>query len=321
MRGNLRRLFWNSSENRLRAGWRLLLQLLLNIGGAMAFSMWVVPHTFLASWSRLAVEAIGYPVLLGMTLVSVWLAGRFLDRRAWADFGLTLNQRVWWKDFGAGFGIGFVLIVLCMAAMAALGIIRLNLTFTSGLPGVGFPLAALLGLLSYSAVGFFEELARAYQMRNLFEALSGTRLGLWGAAVAAAGGAALVSAVMHSGGVPLFILFVVISMSIQGLFYLFTGRTALITGYHIAWDFTLATVFGIEALTQGEYTGLFTPHLTGAVQIVETGIQIINYPLLALTGLTLILLQGMAWLTLLGWVRWRTGSLSVRADMARPTLL
>jgi membrane protease YdiL (CAAX protease family) len=318
---HLKEYFWNPSENRLRTGWRLLLQLSLNLGGAIAFSLWVVPHTFLNSWPRLAVEAIGYPVLLGITLLSVWLAGRFLDKRAWRDFGLTLTQRVWWEDFAVGFGIGFLLIVLFMVAVIALGIIRLNLTFTSGLPRVSFPVAVLLGLLSYGAVGFFEELGRAYQMRNLFEAFSGTRLGLRGAALASAVGAALVSAVMHSSGAPLFILFVIVSMSIQGLFYLFTGRTALITGYHIAWDFALSTVFGIEALTQSEYTGLFTPQLTSLVEIVGNEVHIANYLPLVLTGVAVIVLQVVAWLALLGWVYWRTGGVRVRADMARPTLL
>jgi len=212
-----------------------------------------------------------------------------------------------------------VLIVLCILTAMALGIIQLTLSFTSGLPGVVFPVAVLLSLLSYGSVGFFEELARAYQMRNLFETFSGTRLGLWGAALAATGGAALVSAVMHSAGMPAFILFVFISMSFQGLFYLFTGRTALITGYHFAWDFTLATIFGIEALTEREYSGLFTPSFTHLVQMNEAGVQIANYLPLALMGLAAMLLQGAAWLVLLGWVHWRRGGVRVRADMVRPT--
>lgn len=317
----LQGLFWNTSENRLRAAWRLLFQLALNIGGTLFFSLWVVPHTLLNSWPRLAVEAVGYPVLLGITLLSVWLAGRFFDRRAWRDFGLTLTQSVWWEDFGAGFGVGFVLIALCVLIAMALGIIRVNLTFTSGIPGVIFPVAVLLSLLSYGSVGFFEELARAYQIRNLFEALGGTRLGLWRSALVATGGAALVSAVMHSAGMPAFILFVFVSMSFQGLFYLFTSRTALITGYHIAWDFSLATIFGIEALSEGEYTGLFTASLTNLVQLNETGVQIANYLPLVSMGLAAAVLQGAAWLALLGWVHWRRGGVRVRADMARPTSL
>lgn len=315
----LKGFFWNTSENRLHAGWRLLLQLIMNIGGSVAFSLWIVPHTSLKFWPRLAVEAAGYPVLFGITLLSVWLAGRFFDRRVWSDFGLTLNQRVWWEDFGAGCGVGFALIVLFMLTAMTLGIIRLTPSFSSGIPGVVFSVAVLFGLLSYGSVGFFEELARAYQIRNLFEAFSGSRLGLWGAALLATSGAALVSAVMHSAGMPIFILFVFISMAFQGLFYLFTGRTALITGYHFAWDFTLSTVFGIEALEQGEYTGLFTPSLTNLVQMNEAGVQIANYLPLVLMGLACVVFQVTAWLALLGWVRWRTGGVRVRADMARAT--
>lgn len=312
--------FWNAAENRLRAGWRLLLQLTMNIGGTLFFSFWVVPHTPLAVWPRLTVEAIGYPVLLGITLSSVWLAGRFLDRRDWSDFGLTLTQRTWWEDFGAGCAIGFMLIVLFLLTATALGIIRLTLSFTSGIPGQSFPVAVVFGLLSYGSVGFFEELARAYQIRNLFEGLRGARWELWRAAVAAAAGAAVISAVMHGSGMPVFILFVFVSMAFQGLFYLFTGRTALITGYHFAWDFTLATIFGIEALSAGEYTGLFTPSLTSFIQMNDSGVQIANYLPLALMAVIGAGLQLGAWLALLGWVRWRSGGVRVRAEMAHPTL-
>jgi membrane protease YdiL (CAAX protease family) len=313
--------FWNTSENRLRAGWRLVLQLALNIGGTIVFIAFVVPYTALNYWPRLAREAVGYPILLLITLFSVWFAGRFLDRRLWRDFGLVLSQRAWWEDFGMGLVVGTGLVVLLIFTAKALGIIQLKLTLTSGIEGLSFPVAVLLSIIGFGAVGFFEELARAYHIRNLFEAFSGTRFRLLGAALLATGGAALVSVIMHSGGMPLFILYVFVSTSIQGLFYLFTGRVALITGYHIAWDITLATIFGIEALTQTEHTGLFTSQLTGMMQMSETGLIINDYFPLALMGLAVIVFQGLAWLALLGWVHWRAGGVHVRAEMAQPTLL
>jgi len=313
--------FWNTSEKRLRAGWRLVLQLTLNIGGTIVFVTLVVPYTTLNYWPRLAREAVGYPVLLGITLLSVWFAGRFLDRRIWRDFGLVITQRAWWEDFGMGLAVGTVLVGLLIFTAKALGIIQLKLTLTSGIEGMSFPVAALLSIMGFGAVGFFEELARAYHIRNLFEAFSGSRFGLLGAALIATGGAALVSVVMHSGGMPLFILYVFVSTSIQGLFFLFTGRVALITGYHIAWDVTLATIFGIESLTQTEHTGLFTSQLTGMMQMSETGVIINDYSPLVLMGLAVIVLQWLAWLALLGWVHWRTGGVHVRAEMAKPTLL
>lgn len=266
----LRTCFWNPCEHRLRAGWRLLMQLILNLGGAAVFTALVVPHTPLKHWPRLAVEALGYPMLFGITLLSIWFAARFLDKRAWSDLGLMLRQSAWWLDFGAGFLVGFVLIVLMMASAAALGLMRLELSFTSGISGLTFPAAALLAALGYAAVGLFEETARAYHMRNLFEGLSGTRLGLWGAA-------ALVSVAMHSG-MAVFVLYVFVSMTIQGLFYFLIRRIGLIVGYHIAWDLSLDTVFGIEALSMPEHTGLFTPHWLDVVQVSAAGIQIADWP-------------------------------------------
>lgn len=189
----LRRCFWNTSENRLRAGWRLALQLALNLGGAIVFVAFVVPYTPLHHWSRPAKEAVGYLVLWGITLFSVWFAGRFLDRRVWQrDFGFVLTQRAWWADFGVGLAVGFALVALLILAATALSILQLKLTFTSGVEGLAFPAAVLLSLMGYGAVGFFEELARAYHIRNLFEGFGSTRLGRRGAVLVATGGAALI---------------------------------------------------------------------------------------------------------------------------------
>jgi len=313
----LNHYFWNPSEKRLRAGWRLTLQLMLNLGGAIVF-VTLVPHTPLNQWPTLVKDAVGYSILLAITLFSVWFAGCFFDRREWHDFGITPTQLVWWQDFGVGAAVGMGLIILLAGIAVALGIIRLELTFTSGIAGLPFPVAILMTLLTYGAVGCFEESARAYQIRNLFEGFADTRLGLRGAAVISVSGAAMLSVMMHSG-TPLFLLYVFVSMSILGLFYLLTGRAAMAMGYHVAWDFTLTAVFGIGALLgESEYVGLFTPHLTDLVQTGGDGVEINGVLILMATAV--VVLQITSWLPLLGWVYWRTGHVRIRAKMAYPTL-
>jgi hypothetical protein len=58
MKSTLTTFFWDSAKSRLRTAWRLLLQVLFNVGGIAVFSGWVIPHTWLNSWPRLAVEAV-----------------------------------------------------------------------------------------------------------------------------------------------------------------------------------------------------------------------------------------------------------------------
>ena len=79
------KLFWNREEQRLRAFWRLSLQLLLTIVGVIVFgvalSVWTSGQLLpdLIAWSCL--------ITLLAVLASVALAGRFLDRRPFAEFG------------------------------------------------------------------------------------------------------------------------------------------------------------------------------------------------------------------------------------------
>lgn len=110
-------------------------------------------------------------------------------------------------------------------------------------------------------------------------------------------------------------------MAVQGLFYLFTGPTALMPGYHFACDFSLATVFGIEALSQPEYTGFFIPSLASWGKGGHAGPPAADLLPLALAGLAALALQVATWWLLLQWVRRRTGEVRVRAEMARPTRL
>lgn len=105
----IKTVFWNRSQSRLRAGWRLAFQLIINIGltllalGLLKSSSGSPDSDSLWTTVRLAL------VMVGVTLFSVWFAGRFLDRRLFSDFGLHLNRGSWWADFAFGLVLGIVL--------------------------------------------------------------------------------------------------------------------------------------------------------------------------------------------------------------------
>ena len=90
-------IFWNKEQTRLRAGFRILIQLTtFFILMKSLVALFRVPSEItsdLPLWVFLSVAG----VRLFRVLISVWLSGRYLDRRTFADFGLRLNK-IWWQE-------------------------------------------------------------------------------------------------------------------------------------------------------------------------------------------------------------------------------
>ena len=122
----IKQIFWNETERRPRAFWRLniqgtllviflvvlsllgiLLLLLLHLGQLiLAEDAAQFDLGLLVDWLASSLVLSWFNVLtLPAVLASVWLAGRFADRRRFADFGLRLS-RDWWVDFGFGLALG-----------------------------------------------------------------------------------------------------------------------------------------------------------------------------------------------------------------------
>jgi membrane protease YdiL (CAAX protease family) len=307
-------IFWNETEGRLAAGWRLYVQLVLNLG--LAFFLLRVTNASISLDFRVSAgfSVVTATMFLLATLASVWLAGRFLDRRRFSDFGFVPRQRQWWADLAAGLVTGCLMAAgLVLLALAA-GWVRLAWAPVSGIAGVPLVGALVLSVLMYGCIGLFEELTRAYQERNLLEGTYAGPLGSVGSTVVAVAGAALVSVVMHRGAIS-YLLYVFVSAMVLGLFYLLTGRMALATGTHMAYDFAMFAVFGVGAEEGSTIGALFLVTQDALIQASEAG--------MAFTPRGLVLALGMevaGLLLMLGWVRLRTGRLGLRDGLWRPTL-
>jgi len=302
------RIFWNTIEARLRAGWRLAIQLAGNLG--LAILVWWLVRQLVGDWLQVAAwsDLVRYAVLFTVTVLTVAAAARWLDRRPFADLGLHLATPAWWGDFAFGVVLA-VVPIMAMALLAwALGWVIVRPAFASGVPGLTLVPALLVALLTYTFVAFFEELARAYQIRNLFEGTQG-RLGRIGAAVVAGGVATLISVVMHIGP-PLFLLFVFLDMAMYALCYLLTGRIAVATGHHLAWDLLLAVVLVVQGVVPLDWAAaLFFVAPAGKV------LSLLGNPTplaIVLVILAVLAYEAVNVLLLLGWVRWRRGSLSAQ---------
>jgi hypothetical protein len=302
------RILWNAAEGRLRAGWRLAIQLACNLGLAMVL-WWALRQAAgdrlaPAAWSGLA----RYAVLFTVTVLTVAAAARWLDRRPFADLGLHLATPAWWADFAFGVALAVVPIVVVTLLAWALGWVTIRAALASGVPGVALVPALLVALLQYILVAFFEELARAYHMRNLFEGTSG-RLGRIGAAVVAGAGATLISVAMHIGP-PLFLFFVFLDMAMNALCYLLTGRIAVATGHHLAWDLVLAVVLVVQGVVPLEW-----PAALFFVEPADAVLALLRDPgalLMVLAIVAVLVYEAVNVLLLLGWVRLRRQGLAAQ---------
>jgi len=311
--------FWNESEARLRAGWRLAIQLTVNLGTA-GLLLWALhlarTHTGLFHADSPWAAVVLVPGMAAVTLFSVWFAGRFLDRRRFSDFGVDLDRGAWWADFCFGLVVGVALPIGFAAIGMVTASVRFEPAFTSGFPGLPFGAAALLSATLYLCVGLLEEVGRAYQVRNILEGTAGAGLGLEGTAAVAVMGAAVISVLMHSGNLN-FLLFVLLAAALKGTCYLLTGRAAIALAYHAAWDLTMATVLGFSPQDGSSAATVFyvmrfrDPAWASGASDSE---------LTPAAMLILLVLELLALLLILGWVRLRYGEVKLRSDLLKPHL-
>jgi uncharacterized protein len=329
---SIKRAFWNYDERRLRAFWRLVLQLLIFlpiqlilavavgaiITGLMLIGGGITPDQ-LGDLGQVQALLAANPLLnllsllstaLAMTL-SVWIAGRFIDRRRFAGFGFHLDRN-WWLDFGFGLALGAVLMLIVFLVQLAAGWLVVTGTFVVREPDTGFLVALLMPLVLFLAVGFYEELfSRGYQLQNLAEGMGA--LGPRGAIVAATVLSSAVFGVLHALN-PNATVFTTFNLVIAGIFlaagYILTGELAIPIGLHITWNFFQGNVFGFPVSGADFRSATFIaieqrgPALwTGGAFGPEGGL--LGLGVIAL-GLLLIVL----------WVRWRRGSVGLHLPLA-----
>ena len=116
----LQQIFWNESERRLHAGWRLLIYFVLWRVASSLFDLLLAPPvatfwqnvsallTVEGAWFERTVHFLLY--LVSVLLVTV-AAARWLDRRPLRSYGLRLDS-AWWWDLLGGLLIGAGLMTL-----------------------------------------------------------------------------------------------------------------------------------------------------------------------------------------------------------------
>ena len=318
-------IFWNGEQRRPRAFWRLGLQesvwFALQVASAMpvviiAMVAFSIPPLEIARYItesepfRLVLAAIS----LVVTLIAVWPAGRFLDRRKFTDFGLHLHWN-WWIDFCFGLALGAVLMGLIFLVEWAAGWASpagFLQPYPTGLP---FIPGILSSLIAYVCVGIYEELqSRGYHLKNLAEGLGFIKPK--GAVIVATLISSVIFGVMHAGN-PNASAVSTFNLFLAGLFlalgYILTGELSIPIGLHIAWNFFQGNVFGFP-VSGTEAGATFIAIKQGGNDLITGGAF---GPEGGLIGVAAMVLGGI--LTIL-WVRVHYGRVAILEKLVTPNL-
>ncbi|MEA5388793.1 CPBP family intramembrane glutamic endopeptidase [Haloarculaceae archaeon H-GB11] len=183
------------------------------------------------------------------TVGGVYLVGRFVDRRHFADFGFRID-RGWYRDLGVGLLLGAGLMTAVFLVELALGWVRVTDTFRVAQTGFAFWPWVLWSAVFFTSVALTEELLlRGYLLTNVAEGLT------WFDGLSKTGAIAvatlLTSALFGVGhfGNPNATLVSTLGILLAGVMlalgYVVSGELALPIGLHLTWNFFQGPVFGL----------------------------------------------------------------------------
>lgn len=293
----------------MRAGWRLLVFALL---GLLATR----PAGFIQAaevgslYTRMATAHGVWTLLL---LAVAWFQARFIDRRPFAEYGLTRGPG-WGLQLALGVLIGTVMIGLVLGVELAAGWIRLKPAAARA--ASEFHASDLLfQLILFASVALGEEIThRGCVLKNLAEGLNPGRLPSAMATLGACGLAAVLFGLFHAGNDNASVI-AILNIGLVGVFLglclLWTRSLAIPIGVHFGWNFFQGPVFGFPV--SGENMGQTVLDLAQGGPVVMTGGTFGPEGGLLSTGSTLLGIGAVAL-----WVRYREGALRVHAELACP---
>jgi uncharacterized protein len=233
----LARVFVSPDEPRLRAGWRLLIQIILMIVLLIVAGIMILTPAMLLGFPPENLILGKIAELLAIT-GSIFLARKLLDRRSIVSLGLKVDKQAW-MDILVGILITFVLMGAIYFSMTALGWLRFESFAWQSEPLLDVLIGSLGAIFLFILVGWNEELlARGYHLQTIASGLNLT----WGVILSSA-----IFGLLHLGN-PGASWVSTAGIFFAGLFlayaYLRTKQLWLSMGLHIGWNFCEGTVFG-----------------------------------------------------------------------------
>ncbi len=321
-------LFLDKSTGRLRALWRVAIQFgAYRVLVPIVFNLLVVAF-LLAVWGGRApsrgldasvstdyyamVPLLSSVAGLSAAILTVWLAGRFLDRRPFSALGFRLGAG-WWLDLCFGMVLGALLMTILFLLELRLGWVEVIGSFEPR-GDAPFVISMLFPVATFLCVGVSEEtVSRGYQLKNAAEGLNHPALGPRGAILLAWFLSSVFFAVLHAdnpNATPISTLNIILAGLMLGYGYVLSGELAIPIGLHITWNLFQGAVYGFPVSGFGSFgpTLLATeqggPELwTGGSFGPEGGLLV---PAVMLLGMSLVAL----------WTRLRTGKISLHTPIA-----
>ncbi|WP_311174196.1 CPBP family intramembrane glutamic endopeptidase [Halobellus ordinarius] len=283
---------WNTNQHRLRAPLRALLPTVLTL-----ILLGLIQTAIRARFVHPARELLELTSIAVILTGAVVLSARVLDRRPVSGFGLSFD-REWWHSVVVGGLIatvinGGALIVALGAGWA---------TFTGVMRGSGelpfIPAMALVFVYIALAATWEEFIIRGTMLTNIAEGTDGLAP-RWMAVGFAVTVSTLVFAFLHGGKVTHFSqygYYLIAGLIFSGV-YVLTGELALSIGFHVFYNFTQSTIFGLGHSQRTPE--LLAVDLVGPARWVgEEGLVFVGFAILG-------------GLFLLAYIRWQTGPLGL----------
>lgn len=234
----LKTIFVSSTERRLRAGWRLLIQSSLLLVFLIAGS---IPLAFMAFFgfdlNNLDMTLGGTVSLIAVTL-SVFLSRRYLDIRKIVSLGLSINTDLI-KDLLIGFLIPALMMGLIFISELSLGWLKIDSFAWNSASIQDVTLSLGSAFFLYLAVAWQEELlSRGYHLQNLEDGINT----VWSVILSS-----LIFSLLHLLN-PHASWTSVLGITLAGIFlcfaYLRTRQLWLPMGIHLGWNFFQGPVYG-----------------------------------------------------------------------------
>lgn len=291
-------LFYNSEQQRIRSGWRLLLHSIIWFFGTAIFSsvLIMIPAILLTVTGQISFdnptgiqnEIMSYPWTGSLSslgslmaiLFATW-AGSKMDKRPLKDYGFHFQPK-WWIDWFFGLALGAILMAFIFVFELAMGWVKITGFFTDA-PNSPFLIGILFSLITFFCVGISEELlSRGYQMTNLAEGFHGKIMGPKAALLLSYFITSAIFGFLHLSNPNATLLssvMLIFAGILLGLGFVLTGSLAIPIGLHMTWNFFEGNVFGFEVSgisIQNSFIGIQTtgPDLwTGGAFGPEAGLS------------------------------------------------
>lgn len=332
-------IFYNKTQSRLRAFWRILIQGLLFLLGTTVIGavLGVVAILVMAATGQadlqlltneqalmemimslgggwyFAINGVATVVVIVLTFL---IAGWILDRRKFSNFGFHFS-RLWWLDLGFGLALGAVLMLFIFLVELAFGWITVE-GFMKTAGSGSFLSVILASLIGFISVGIYEEmLSRGYHLRNLAEGLNWGPLGKVGGLWAGYVISSSIFGILHATN-PNASVISTVNLVLAGLFlglgFILTGELAIPIGLHTTWNFFQGNIFGFPV--SGSTTG------ATLIKIKQGGADILTGgafgPEAGLIGIIAILLGSLLTIWYVRQTRGKVRLWSELADYQKP---